>query len=105
MQFVYQLMAPVYGWDEGTFTIGIFRSFNSAMNKAKSHYVKYYTDKDSDDVDWSDVDLFTRSVDSVNVKGGITYVFDHEDDWHSFGIYDDEPEGMMYIIHQFEVQD
>ena len=99
MQFVYQLVAPVYGWDEGTFTIGIFRSFNSAMNRAKSHYVKYYTDKDSDDVD-----LFTRSVDSVNVKGGITYVFDDEDDWHSFGIYD-EPEGMMYIIHQLEVQD
>ena len=99
MKFVYQLTAPVYGWDEGTFTIGIFRSFNSAMNRAKSHYVKYYTDKDSDDVDWDDVDLFTRSVDSVNVKGGITYVFD---DWRSW--YDDEPEGRMYIIHQLEVQ-
>ena len=74
MKYVYQLVAPVYGWDGATYTVGLFSSLESAVSKAKSQM--------------DDVTLFIRSVnyggnDSLHWKDGVTYVFDHEDDWDS----------------------
>ena len=36
MKYVYQLVAPVYGWDGATYTVGLFSSLESAVSKAKS---------------------------------------------------------------------
>ena len=82
MKYVYQLVAPVYGWDESTYTddgadcvavgfveVGIFSSLESAVSKAESQM--------------DDVTLFIRSVSYGGMKDGVTYVFDHEDDWDS----------------------
>ena len=87
MKYVYQLVAPVYGWDESTYTddgadcvavgfveVGIFSSLESAVSKAESQM--------------DDATLFIRSVnyggnDPLHWKHGVTYDFDHEDDWDS----------------------
>lgn len=34
---VYQLLAPVYSWDDGTYTIGVYKSMDGAVNAAKKH--------------------------------------------------------------------
>ena len=34
---VYLLTAPVYSWDDGTYTIGVYKSVDGAINAAKEH--------------------------------------------------------------------
>ena len=34
---VYMLVAPVYSWDDGTYTIGVYKSMDAAINAAKEH--------------------------------------------------------------------
>ena len=99
MKYVYQLVAPVYGWDESTYTddgadcvavgfveVGIFSSLESAVSKAESQM--------------DDVTLFIRSVSYGGMKDGVTYVFDHEDDWGS-----ECDDVCVYKIFKMEVLD
>ena len=34
---VYLLTAPVQSWDDGTYTIGVYKSVDGAINAAKEH--------------------------------------------------------------------
>ena len=34
---VYMLVAPVYSWDDGTYTIGVYKNIDGAINAAKEH--------------------------------------------------------------------
>ena len=86
MKYVYQLVAPVYGWDGATYTVGLFSSLESAVSKAKSQM--------------DDVTLFIRSVSYGGMKDGVTYVFDHEDDWGS-----ECDDVCVYKIFKMEVLD
>ena len=99
MKYVYQLVALVYGWDESTYTddgadcvavgfveVGIFSSLESAVSKAESQM--------------DDATLFIRSVSYGGMKDGVTYVFDHEDDWGS-----ECDDVCVYKIFKMEVLD
>jgi hypothetical protein len=95
MKFVYQLIAPVYGWysvDASTYTIGFFSSLESAVSRARSHYE-------------GGVDLLTYSISYMGMQDGITFIFDHND-WCP----EDEDEecdfsDCVYKIFKYEVQD
>lgn len=50
---VYLLTAPVYSWDDGTYTIGVYKSVDGAINAAKEHTELddlQYVQSSSDDV-------------------------------------------------------
>lgn len=50
---VYMLVAPVYSWDDGTYTIGVYKSVDAAINAAKEHTELddlQYVQSSSDDV-------------------------------------------------------
>lgn len=34
---VYLLIAPIYCWDDGTYTVGVYKSMKGAKNAAKDH--------------------------------------------------------------------
>lgn len=97
IQFVYQLVAPVYGWDSvdgSTYTIGFFSSLESAVSKARSHYE-------------GDVDLLTHSISYMGMEDGVTFIFDHND-WDSEDEDDDDVcdfSDCVYKIFKSEVQD
>jgi hypothetical protein len=47
------LVAPVYSWDDGTYTIGVYKSVDAAVNAAKEHTELddlQYVQSSSDDV-------------------------------------------------------
>jgi len=101
MQFVYQLTAPVYGWDSvggETYDIGFFSSLESAVSKARSHYK-------------GDANLLTHSISYMGMEDAVTFIFDHND-WDcedEDGDYDEDYvhdfSDCVYKIFKSEVQD
>lgn len=71
MDTIYVAQAPVYNWDEGTYTLGHFRSKEGAMRAVYDHWDSGYDDyhpvqphEVDGEIRFTDSDLFLTDADA-----------------------------------------